>query len=114
MQAQPPDPERNRKILRVVAVGLGLWFLGSGAWGLLTATPADRATEGCEAAARAKAADASMAAVHTLVREDSAGWFVAGEVRQTVDGVTSVAYQWECAADQEGHNPTVTGWTPAS
>lgn len=107
------DPDQTRNIFRMVALAAGLWFLGSGIWGLLTETPADRAVSGCEAAAREQAADPATSVEHTLVREEHAlGWFVAGEVRQNVDNVVSVVYVWECVANLEGRNPAITVWNP--
>ena len=36
-----------------------------------------------------------------------------GEVRDTVDGVTTVTVTWSCTADADGKNATITGWQPA-
>ena len=104
--------EQTRKTLRIVAIGLGLWFLGSGVWGLLTETPQDRAILGCEAVALQKA-DADLKVAHTAVREESAGWSVTGEVREIVDGVTTVTVTWSCTANADGREAAITDWQPA-
>lgn len=106
------NQERTWNTFRLVAVAAGLWFLGSGIWGLLTETPADRAVAGCEAAALAQA-EQGASVQHTASREDQGGWLVTGEARQSVDNVATVTHRWECAADAEGKNPTITAWTPA-
>ncbi|MCW5954671.1 MAG: hypothetical protein KIT69_20655 [Propionibacteriaceae bacterium] len=106
------NQERTWNTFRMVAVAAGLWFLGSGIWGLLTETPGDRAVSGCEAAARAQA-EPGTSVQHTASREEPGGWSVAGEVRRSVDNVATVTHQWECTADAEGRNPTISAWTPA-
>ncbi len=106
------NQERTWNTFRLVAVAAGLWFLGSGVWGLLTETPADRAIAGCEAAA-GEQATADAAVQHTDSREDQGGWLVAGDVRQSVDGVVTVTHRWECTADAEGRNPAISAWTAA-
>lgn len=107
------NQERTWNTFRMVALAAGLWFLGSGVWGLLTETPADRAVSGCEAAARAQA-EPDADAQHTTSREEQGGWFVAGEIRRSVDNVVVVTHLWECVADAEGKNPTISAWTPAA
>lgn len=104
------DPDRSRRTFRALAVAAGLWFLGSGVWGMLTETPADRAPSGCEAAASERAADPAASVKHTLSRQEQTGWFVAGEVSRTVDGARSVTHRWECRTDGDGRNPSITAW----
>lgn len=105
------DPNRSRNTFRLLAVAAGLWFLGSGVWGLLTETAEDRAISGCEAAARAKA-EQSAQVQHTDRREDVAGWSVTGEVRQSVDEAVKVTVEWTCLTDAEGRSPNLTAWNP--
>ena len=106
-----PDQSKNRKTFQMVALAAGVWFLGSGIWGLLTEAPEDRATFGCEAAARAKA-EPETVVKHTQIREQQGGWSVSGEVRQSSEGVESVTHRWECLTNGEGREPNLTGWTP--
>ncbi len=106
------DPNRSRNTFRLLAVAAGLWFLGSGVWGLLTETPQDRAVLRCEAAARGRA-DADTVVEHTSSRQEQGGWFVAGEVRRTAGDVVSVDYRWECVPDDDGRAPRITAWPPA-
>ena len=112
MEPKQRSPEETRKILRIVAVGLALWFLGSGIWGLLTETPQDRAILGCEAVALQRA-DADVTVAHTAVREESAGWSVTGEVRGSADDATKVTVTWSCTADADGKNTAITDSQPA-
>lgn len=105
------DPDRTRRTFRALALAAGLWFLGTGIWGMITETPADRAVAGCEAAAKQQAADPAATVVHTLSREEHSGWLVAGEVRKAIDNTPTVTHRWECAADSEGRNPAITVWT---
>ncbi len=104
------DPDRTRRTFRALAIAAGVWFIATGVWGMLTETPADRATSGCEAAATQRAGDSSALVGHTLSREEQGGWFVAGEVRKTIDNTPTVTHRWECTADAEGRNPAITGW----
>ena len=111
MQAGP-DVDRSRQTFRALALAAGLYFLGSGLWGILTETPADRAARGCEAVASERAADPSAAVAHTQVSEDRPGWWlVTGEVRQSVDNVPTLTFRWECTADDDGKNAAITAWT---
>lgn len=104
------DPDRSRRTFRALALAAGLWFLGSGVWGILTETPADRAASACEAAASERAADSAASVVHTLSREEQPGWFVAGEVRRNIDNAPAVTHRWECVTDGEGRGPAITAW----
>ena len=112
-QTREERQDRARKTVRMLALAVGLWFLGSGLWGLITETPADRAVSGCEAAARQKA-EPDAGVQQTASREEQGGWFVAGEVRRSIDNVVTVTHLWECTADAEGKNPTITAWNPAA
>ncbi|MGC3955217.1 MAG: hypothetical protein QM804_13390 [Propionicimonas sp.] len=109
--APNPEPNRNLKTFRLLAIAAGVWFLGSGIWGLLTEGPQDRAVARCEALARAQA-EPDAVVQHAAAREDRAGWVVTGEVRPTADG--AVAVTWECLAEGDGRNPAITAWTPAA
>lgn len=107
------DPDQTRKTFRLLAVAAGVWFLGSGIWGLVTETPADRASAGCESAARAKSGDSNAGVQMTTPREGQDGWSVAGELLQDVNGAVVTTYRWECLADADGRAPEITTWTPA-
>lgn len=107
------DPDRSRRTFRALAVAAGLWFIGSGVWGLLTETPADRAASSCEAAASERAADSAASVRLTVTREEQVGWFVAGEVLRIVDNAQAVTHQWQCVADGDGKNPSITAWNPS-
>lgn len=107
------DPEQTRKIMRAVAIGAGVWFLGSGVWGLVTETPADRAVTGCEAAAGTRSGDTHAGVQNTTSRESQDGWLVAGDLQQDVDGAVVTTYHWECLTNADGRSPQITAWTPA-
>lgn len=109
--ATKAEQERTWNTFRWLAAAAGVWFLGSGIWGILTETPADRAVSGCVAAATAQA-ESGASVQNTDSSEIADGWLVTGEVSQTVDRVVTVTQQWECTADAEGRNPTITTWTP--
>lgn len=105
--------ERTRKTMRMLAIAAGAWFLGSGIWGLITETPADRAVTGCETAALARA-ESGAGVQHTSSRQDQVGWVVVGEVRESVDSELVVTHTWECTADAEGRGAAISSWTPAA
>lgn len=108
------DPNQTRKTFRLLAIAAGVWFLGSGIWGLVTETPADRAGAGCEAAARKKIDDAGAGVQLTGVQEGQSGWAVTGDVRQEIDDEVFTTYQWTCVTNADGRAPEITVWTPVN
>lgn len=107
------DPEQTRKTFRLVAIAAGVWFLGSGIWGLVTETPADRAGVGCEASARKKIDDSGAGVQRAEAQQGQSGWTVTGTVQQEVDGEVLTTYQWTCLTNDDGRSPEITVWTPA-